>query len=80
MRGVTGDSMIHPDTWDGYQNDNYWRIYYEDIGYDTSNFPFRWIQPGDLVILKGVHSPKDVQIGDVIIWKRAEIRLFIGWL
>lgn len=65
MRGVTLDSMTHP------KNDNYWRIYYEDIGYDTSNFPFQGgIQPGDLVILKGVHSLEDVQIGDVIVWKR----------
>lgn len=63
MRGVKFDSMTHPD--------NSWRAYYEARHYDTSSFPFQGgVQPGDLVILKGVHSPEDVKIGDVIVWKR----------
>lgn len=64
IMGVSQDSMTHPD--------ESWRNCYEN----TSEFPFRGgLQPGDLVIIEGVDSPEDVNVGDVIIWEKGERRI-----
>lgn len=62
MMGVEGTSMIHPD--------NSWSNYYEERGYDPDEFPFQdGLQPNDLVIIKGIGSTQNVEVGDVIVWK-----------
>lgn len=62
MMGVEGTSMIHPD--------DSWKSYYEQHGYDPEEFPFQsGLQPGDLVFIKGIDSPKEVEVGDIIVWE-----------
>ncbi len=62
MMGVSGDSMTQPD--------NSWNEYYVNNGLDTSAFPFNnGLQNGDLVILTGVDSLDEIQIGDVVVWR-----------
>lgn len=64
MMGVDKDSMTHPD--------DSWKDYYEDKVDDVSDLPFQGgLQPGDLVIVEGVSSPDEVDIGDVIIWEKS---------
>ncbi len=68
MTGVTGDSMTHPD--------DSWKDYYLERGYDVSDFPLNdGLEQGDLVVVKGVNSLEDTQIGDVIIWRYEERRI-----
>lgn len=68
MMGVTSDSMSHPD--------GSWRSYYEANGYDPSQFPFTdGIQTGDLVVVRGVSSLDDIEVGDVIIWQKSKKRI-----
>lgn len=63
LMGVEGTSMIH-------EGDS-WRDYYLEENYDPSSFPFRGgLQEGDLVIVRGVDSLRDIEVGDVIIWKK----------
>ena len=62
MTGVTGDSMTHPD--------DSWKNFYTEKGYEISDFPLKGgLQQGDLVVVKGLNSVKDTEIGDVVIWR-----------
>lgn len=62
MMAVKSNSMKHAD--DG------WRHYYESQDIDTSKFPFQsGFERGDLVIVRGVHSSRDIKVGDVIVFK-----------
>ncbi len=63
MVGVSGDSMTHP-------GDNLWNDWYLEKGFENvTSFPFQdGLHNGDLVILKGVHSFEDINIGDVIVY------------
>lgn len=68
MMGVTSDSMSHPD--------ESWESYYEANGFDPSEFPLTdGIQTGDLVVVRGVSSIDDIEIGDVIIWQKSKKRI-----
>ena len=59
--GVTSQSMIHKD-------DHSWRQYYVDKGIDTSKFPIQGgFERGDLLIIQGIGSFSDVNIGDVVV-------------
>ncbi|MEA1905203.1 MAG: signal peptidase I [Candidatus Hadarchaeota archaeon] len=63
MMAVKSNSMKH--------DDNGWRVHYERENYDTSKFPFQGgFERGDLVIVRGTHSPEDVDVGDVIVFNR----------
>ena len=63
MMGVSGDSMT--------QVDGSWKDYYIEGGFEPSAFPFQnGLHDGDLVIVRGVQSIEEVDIGDVIIWRR----------
>ncbi len=58
---VTSDSMRH--------NDNSWKTYFLDRGYDPSNFPFQsGFERGDLLVVRGCNA-KDIAIGDVIVFQ-----------
>ena len=60
MMGVVGTSMTH-------SGDN-WTQGYENIGRDPSEFPFQGgLQPGDLVVIQGLKSPADLEVGDVVV-------------
>lgn len=68
MMGVTSDSMTH--------SGDQWRAYYEERGYDTTEFPFQGgVYPGDLVFVRGVDSSEGVHIGDVVIWQKNSKRI-----
>lgn len=61
MMGVTSRSMTHPD--------DFWKGPFRGRVEDVSELPFQdGVQLGDLVIVQGVGSPDDIEIGDVIIW------------
>ena len=63
MMAVKSNSMKHAD--DG------WRHYYESQDIDTSKFPLQGgFERGDLVIVRGVSSPRDIKVGDVIVFNK----------
>ncbi|MFH1820959.1 MAG: hypothetical protein ABH852_00735 [Methanobacteriota archaeon] len=60
-RSVTSQSMRHVD-------DYSWRQYYVDKGIDPSKFPIQGgFERGDLLIVQGINSFSDVNIGDVMV-------------
>lgn len=65
MMGVSGTSMTH--------EDSSWKTYYYDHGAEPSSFPFKGgLNPGDLILVRGIGSINDVEIGDVVIWDKGK--------
>lgn len=70
MMGVSSGSMYH--------HDNSWKNFYLNENYDPSEFPFQnGLQEGDLVLVEGVNSYEDIEIGDVIIWQKGQSKRII---
>jgi len=60
-RGVTSQSMRHED-------DYSWRQYYINRGIDSYKFPIQGgFERGDLLIIQGVGSFSEINIGDVVV-------------
>jgi len=48
-----------------------WKVPYEQMGYDPSQFPFQGgFERGDLLVIKGVDSPSEISVGDVVVYQR----------
>lgn len=61
---VISNSMKH--------HDESWRIAYEERGENTHRFPLQGgFEKGDLVVVRGVSSPSELRVGDVVIYQRS---------
>lgn len=61
---VISDSMKH--------YDESWREVYEQRGENTRRFPLqKGFEKGDLVVVKGVDSPSELKVGDVVVYQRS---------
>jgi hypothetical protein len=61
---VISNSMQH---WD-----DSWRIPYEGRGDNTYRFPLQGgFEKGDLVVVRGVSSPSEIRVGDVVVYQRS---------
>jgi len=64
MMGVISDSMKH----DG--EGRLWRNHFLDRGIDPAGFPIQGgFERGDMLIIQGIGSPGDVEVGDVIVYE-----------
>lgn len=64
-RAVISDSMKH--------EDESWREYFEERGYDPSQFPLQGgFERGDMLVTQGVGSVTEISVGDVIVVDRGE--------
>lgn len=60
-RAVISNSMKH--------QDESWREYFEERGYDPSQFPIQGgFERGDMLIVQGVGSVTEIAVGEVIIF------------
>jgi len=60
-RAVISNSMKH--------QDESWREYFEERGYDPSQFPIQGgFERGDMLIIQGVGSVTEIAVGEVIIF------------
>jgi|YelNatPaOPRAMG01_1025707.scaffolds.fasta_scaffold08999_12 hypothetical protein len=60
---VISNSMQH--------HDESWRVPYEGRGDNTYRFPLQGgFERGDLVVVRGVSSPSEIRVGDVVIYQR----------
>ncbi|TDA31415.1 MAG: signal peptidase I [Hadesarchaea archaeon] len=60
---VISDSMKH--------YDESWREVYEQRGENTLRFPFqKGFERGDLVVVKGISSPSELKVGDVVVYRQ----------
>lgn len=60
---VISDSMKH--------HDESWREVYELRGENTHRFPIqKGFERGDLVVVRGVSSPSEIKVGDVVVYQR----------
>jgi signal peptidase I len=63
MLAVVSGSMVH--------NNEDWRNYFLQRGYDPSKFPCQGgFARGDLIFVKGVDSINELKIGDVIVYRQ----------
>ncbi|MEM2866657.1 MAG: signal peptidase I [Candidatus Hadarchaeales archaeon] len=61
---VISNSMQH--------HDESWRVVYEQRGENTHRFPLQGgFEKGDLVVVRGVSSPSELKVGDVVIYQRS---------
>ncbi len=48
-----------------------WRTVYEERGENTYTFPLQGgFEKGDLVVVRGVGSPSELKVGDVVVYQR----------
>lgn len=60
---VISNSMRH--------RDEGWREIYEQRGENTRRFPLQGgFERGDLVVVRGVGSPSELKVGDVVVYQR----------
>ena len=60
-RAVISNSMKH--------QDESWREYFEERGYDPSQFPIQGgFERGDMLIIQGVGSVTEITVGEVIVF------------
>lgn len=65
MMAVLSDSMKH--------EDRLWGEYFSKRGIDPSGFPVQGgFERGDMLVLQGISSPGDVEVGDVIVYQIGE--------
>lgn len=64
MMAVESDSMKHV-------GDGEWREFFENRGIDSFGFPIQGgFEKGDMLLLQGISSPRNVIVGDVIVYQK----------